>query len=73
MRETEDIIFYPCDDIKCIQADVKVEDEGYLLRVPVYLNNVCPCRNVVVAVQIFVEGKIYAMKTKEVFTGGRPY
>lgn len=58
---------------KCVETEVKVEDEGYVLRVPVYLNDVCPCRKVVVGVQIYVGGKLYATKVKKVFTGDQPH
>lgn len=73
MRLVEDIQFNACEDIKCVEADVKIEGEGHLLRVPVYLNDVCPRRKIVVGVRVYLRGKLYATKTKKVFTSGRSY
>lgn len=73
LKSVEDIKFNACEDIKCVETDVKIEDEGHLLRISVYLNEVCPCRKIVVGVQVYVKGKLYAMRTKEVFTGGHSY
>ena len=73
MKSIENIEFNVCEDIKCVEVDVKIENEGHLLKVPVYLDDVCPSRKIIVGVRIYVKGKLYAMKTKKVFTGGRPY
>ena len=73
MKSIGNIEFNACEDIKYVEVDVKVENEGPLLRVPVYLNDVCPGREIIVGVQVYVRGKFYAMKTKKVFICGRPY
>lgn len=69
----EKIQFKECEDIKCVEVNVQVENEGKLLRVPVYIRNVYPCREIIVGVRVYVEGRLYAMKTKKIFTGGRRY
>lgn len=69
----EGIQFKECEDIKCVEANVQVENEGKLLKVPVYIRNVYPCREVIVGVRVYVGGQLYAMKTKKIFTGGRRY
>ena len=73
MNCIQEIEFKECEDVKCVGADVEVENEGKLLSVPVYLREVCPCREVIVGVIVYVAGEVYAMKTKKVFTGGREY
>ena len=73
MNCIQEIEFKECEDVKCVGADVEVENEGKLLSVPVYLREVCPCREVIVGVIVYVAGEVYAMKTKKVFTGGRRY
>lgn len=72
MSSVEDIEFDACEDIKRVETDVKVEAEGSLLRISVYLNKVHRCREIIVGVQVYVEGSLYAMKTKKVFTGDHP-
>ena len=67
------IVFKNCEIAKSIEKQVCITDEGHLLKVPVTLCNVHPCRQVIVGVRICLNGKFYAMKTKEVFTGGREY
>lgn len=67
----EKIQFKACEDIKCVEAHVQVENEGKLLNVPVYIREVHPCREVIVGVRVYVDGRLYAMKTKKIFTGGR--
>lgn len=67
-----DIDFKACEDTKYINIATQASDEGHLLTVPVYLYNVCPCRKIVVGVQIFVNGRLYALKTCKVFTGYSP-
>lgn len=66
------VSFSPCDDVKCIEAEVHIDDEGHMLVVPVYLCDVCTCRKIIVGVQVYVCGRLYAMKTKEICTGGCP-
>lgn len=67
------IIFEPCEDIKLVEQDVKIDNEGHMLVVPVRLRSVYPCREIVVGVQIYTDDSLYAMQTKKVFTGGRSY
>ena len=67
------IVFENCEIAKCIEKQICIADEGHLLIVPVTLCNVRPCKQVIVGVRICLNGEFYAMKTKEVFTGGREY
>lgn len=67
------IIFEPCEDIKLVEQDVQIDNEGHMLVVPVCLRSVYPCREIVVGVQIYTDDSLYAMQTKKVFTGGRSY
>lgn len=73
MQSMDTVTFNDCDEIKSLEANVHIENEGQLLRVPVYLHNVCPCRQLIVGVCVYVNNRLYAMKTKKVFTGGRHY
>jgi hypothetical protein len=73
VRCVEDISFTACEEIKCVEAGVHIDDEGHMLTIPVYLYDVCPCREVIVGVQVYVDGRLYAMKTQKVYTGGCRY
>ncbi|MBU3810905.1 MAG: hypothetical protein H9893_04545 [Candidatus Niameybacter stercoravium] len=73
MRCVDDISFTACEVTKCVKAGVHIDDEGHMLTVPVYLYDVCPCREVIVGVQVYVDGRLYAIKTKKVCTGGCRY
>ena len=73
MASMDTISFNSCEDTKSLQVDVFIEDEGHLLKVPVYLHNVRPCTELIVGVFVYVDDKFYAMKTRSLFTGGRPY
>ena len=67
------IVFENCEIAKCIEKQISVLDEGHLLTVPVTLSNVRPGKQIIVGVRIYLNGKFYAMETKEVFSGGREY
>lgn len=67
------VFFEPCEDIKLVEQDVQIDNEGHMLVVPVCLRSVYPCREIVVGVQIYTDDSLYAMQTKKVFTGGRSY
>lgn len=63
------IAFKPCEESKTIVENIQVDNEGHMLTVPVYLCCVRPCREIVVGVQIYIKDRLYAMKTKKIFTG----
>jgi len=67
------VTFNKFDDIKCLGANIYVENEGHILRVPVYLYNVRPFRELIIGVSFYIDNTFYAMKTKKIFTGGRYY
>ena len=67
------IIFEPCEDIKLLEQDVQIGNEGHMLVVPVCLRSVYPFREMVVGVQIYINDSLYAMQTRKVFTGRRSY
>ena len=73
MSAIQEVTFNECEDIKCVTVDVHTEDEGKLLRVPVYVRNVCPDRKIIVGVRVYIRGKLYAMKVKKIFTDHRNY
>lgn len=73
MDSIDIVTFNACEDIKCLEKDINIEDEGSLLKVPVFLYNVCPYKKIIVGVSVYVDGKFYAIKTKKMFTGSRSY
>lgn len=73
MSTIQEVTFNECEDIKCVTVNVHTEDEGKLLRVPVYVRNVCPHRKIIVGVRVYIRGKLYAMKVRKIFTNHHDY
>lgn len=69
MDNWENVTFDTCEDLKCVESAVRLDPEGHLLLVPVYLKRVCPNRELVVGVEVYLDEKLYAIKTRKVFTG----
>lgn len=67
---TEDVIFHNCEKTKCIDVKIYIDNEGHIIKVPVYLCNVCPDRNIIVGVLVYIKNKLYAIKTKEIISSG---
>lgn len=42
------VIFKLCEDIKLVEQDVHLNDDGHMLVIPVYLYSVYPCRKMIV-------------------------
>lgn len=69
MENCESIVFDTCEDLKCVESTVRMDPEGHLLLVPVCLKHVRPNRALVVGVEVYLDKKLYALKTRKVFTG----
>lgn len=61
------------EDSKNLTINVTTQDSGRLLKIPVYLYNVSPCRKIIVGVKVYVNSKLYAIKVKKIFIPGYPF
>lgn len=69
----ESITLAPGETIKSIELSTFVEDDGQILRIPLYLWDVCACDQIIVGVFIFKDDKLYAKRIKEVYVQGPAY
>lgn len=69
MNEKAQITFNSCEEVKNIEVSTSVSPEGQLLNVYTYLYDVCPCRQIIIGVRIYICRNFYAMQTKKIFTG----
>ncbi len=48
---------------------IELNDEGYILTVPLCFYNIRPCSNLIIYVSVYKDGKPYAKRSKQVYTG----
>ena len=73
LQPCKEIKFDHTEDSKHLDINVATQDSGRLLKIPVYLYNVSPCRKIIVGVNVYVNQEIYAMKVKKIFICGYPF
>lgn len=65
---SKSITFEPCKMIESQCLDVSPSCDGRLLLLKVYLKNVCPNKHVAMAVLLYKNNRLYALKTRKIDT-----